>query len=946
MFDVEFLYSKLLKAGTALALVMLSIVPAFGGNKGGDAENNLWSVGKPPRATKSYRKVRSRAPLDLSVRMSADEINNVNLIIDDTKGKRRKSKLIQADEAIHERKDEIFLSPPQLIKYRTTIDNINPELFPSTIAFQLSEKVIKEDASYKLIINHRTMGLNTKVILYEQQDIDARKVTLRNIFSYQAYWEKFLPELGREFRDYNKVQYSDLKPPPSDNEIVDILFGKSRPNRIPDFMIAKQRFEGLAKADRPYAKIFNPPEQIPTYEEYWEKFLPELGREFRDYNKVQYSDLKPPPSDDEIVDILFGKSRPNRFPDFMIAKQRFEGLAKTDRPYAKIFNPPEDAEFISAGLNTPPPYQLVGELPQSTKFTKSEFPINSKYMMSMLAGKTKSPNELSQLSFLLGFQGISDISSLELTSDDQTVFSLTLGDTTSESQEGVILTQGNQKRDINTWSIAKEEIDYPQLAEDGRDKLAHSIKYVLRLPAEEVNPNYSYTLSIAHRTLNHDTPVEVFNKQKKEYVVIGSLPNSTDLTTTLIPVDASIVTALLNVPRIQRSLPALPKREMVGELNIRKETYANLTDAELKERETVYSNQILFLDEEIKELNRLGYTEGSDGKQTLISDEETRLKLNKERLDKRKEIERLKEELSIIRTQLGEKKNKDFLLIVQEKKQKLDQDAKKLPLLDEEIQGLKKKKEEIDKNIQEKNSLLGVTKQVLEKIKIRRELTDFSADKDEVEREIKTKETELKTLLIDLGDQQRSIEKLESERISTYESFLKARHHEETKKLKRSESLSNIQKKISQKPEGGNLLDQIKRHGSSSLKKSTAEKRESFSDLTLRFLPLLSTKIEKVEEEEDGEDEFTLEEREVRKRDEERALKIKEEDERKEKLALEEAEKARKESKAESSQPPSNPETIQPAPQSSLNVEIEMRKRRQIMYGKETDSEDDDDDWD
>ncbi|MBX9621084.1 MAG: hypothetical protein K2X28_03500 [Alphaproteobacteria bacterium] len=73
--------------------------------------------------------------------------------------------------------------------------------------------------------------------------------------SYENYWNKdFLPKMGDSFREYNRAALSN-------DAILKALFPGLREGEIPDRERAKAKFSELAKAGRPYAKLFMPPEE-------------------------------------------------------------------------------------------------------------------------------------------------------------------------------------------------------------------------------------------------------------------------------------------------------------------------------------------------------------------------------------------------------------------------------------------------------------------------------------------------------------------------------------------------------------------------------------------------------------------------------------------------------------------------------------------------------------
>jgi hypothetical protein len=77
--------------------------------------------------------------------------------------------------------------------------------------------------------------------------------------AYDEYFKNFLPEMVTGFKDYNK---GDAKVSKMSNfEILKILFPDvKKEGDYPNLETAKQRFTALAKAGRPYAQGFNPPE--------------------------------------------------------------------------------------------------------------------------------------------------------------------------------------------------------------------------------------------------------------------------------------------------------------------------------------------------------------------------------------------------------------------------------------------------------------------------------------------------------------------------------------------------------------------------------------------------------------------------------------------------------------------------------------------------------------
>ncbi|MBX9621951.1 MAG: hypothetical protein K2X28_08045 [Alphaproteobacteria bacterium] len=145
--------------------------------------------------------------------------------------------------------------------------------------------------------------------------------------SYEDYFRgDFLQKMGDSFREYNRSTLSN-------GAILKVLFPSLREGQIPDREAAKAKFSELAKGERPYAKLFMPPL---SYEEYFRgDFLQRMGDSFRGYNNSTLSD-------DAILKVLFPSLREGQIPDRETAKAKFSELAKGGRPYALLFNPPEE----------------------------------------------------------------------------------------------------------------------------------------------------------------------------------------------------------------------------------------------------------------------------------------------------------------------------------------------------------------------------------------------------------------------------------------------------------------------------------------------------------------------------------------------------------------------------------------------------------------------------
>ncbi|MBX9621311.1 MAG: NUDIX domain-containing protein [Alphaproteobacteria bacterium] len=183
--------------------------------------------------------------------------------------------------------------------------------------------------------------------------------------SYEDYFRgDFLQKMGDSFREYNRSTLSN-------GAILKVLFPSLREGQIPDREAAKAKFSELAKGERPYAKLFTPPEsvgsssesssgsssssgQIPpsssgapipvsrsesmgrSYEDYFrEDFLQKMGDSFREYNRSTLSN-------GAILKVLFPSLREGEVPSLEVAKAKFSELAKGGRPYALLFNPPEE----------------------------------------------------------------------------------------------------------------------------------------------------------------------------------------------------------------------------------------------------------------------------------------------------------------------------------------------------------------------------------------------------------------------------------------------------------------------------------------------------------------------------------------------------------------------------------------------------------------------------
>jgi predicted Rdx family selenoprotein len=79
--------------------------------------------------------------------------------------------------------------------------------------------------------------------------------------AYDEYFENFLPKMAQGLRAYNKGDPSVARL--NDFEILKKLFPSvKKEGDYPDLETAKQKFADLAKAGRPYAQGFNPPQVI------------------------------------------------------------------------------------------------------------------------------------------------------------------------------------------------------------------------------------------------------------------------------------------------------------------------------------------------------------------------------------------------------------------------------------------------------------------------------------------------------------------------------------------------------------------------------------------------------------------------------------------------------------------------------------------------------------
>ncbi|MBX9620522.1 MAG: hypothetical protein K2X28_00565 [Alphaproteobacteria bacterium] len=73
--------------------------------------------------------------------------------------------------------------------------------------------------------------------------------------SYEDYFRgEFLQRMGDSFREYNRSTLSD-------DAILKVLFPNLPEGEVPSLEVAKARFSELAKAGRPYAKLFTPSEE-------------------------------------------------------------------------------------------------------------------------------------------------------------------------------------------------------------------------------------------------------------------------------------------------------------------------------------------------------------------------------------------------------------------------------------------------------------------------------------------------------------------------------------------------------------------------------------------------------------------------------------------------------------------------------------------------------------
>lgn len=76
---------------------------------------------------------------------------------------------------------------------------------------------------------------------------------------YNKYFGEFLPILGESFRKYNAKD--PIGATLGDRAILDLLFPHLLEDEFPSPEVARKKFDALSKAGRPYARLFNPPQE-------------------------------------------------------------------------------------------------------------------------------------------------------------------------------------------------------------------------------------------------------------------------------------------------------------------------------------------------------------------------------------------------------------------------------------------------------------------------------------------------------------------------------------------------------------------------------------------------------------------------------------------------------------------------------------------------------------
>lgn len=219
----------------------------------------------------------------------------------------------------------------EIVEFLIQLMTILPDETERNLALQNLEKSINKNEEISLDSLLSLQGnYEEKILLHRNQaeklneGVRDNELTIAHGF-FEDYWNNvFFEDMCHSFREYNKSSLSN-------QEIMKTLFPKVEEWNVPSITEAQDKFYELAKSGRPYAKLFNPEPNFFTYEDYFmHVMLPQISDSFREYNKSPLSNQK-------IMKALFPKVKEGEVPSIPMAQDKFYELAKSGRPYARIF---------------------------------------------------------------------------------------------------------------------------------------------------------------------------------------------------------------------------------------------------------------------------------------------------------------------------------------------------------------------------------------------------------------------------------------------------------------------------------------------------------------------------------------------------------------------------------------------------------------------------------